>query len=204
MTSRARGASLLLMRSVAWAAILVLVACRAPASSPPSAADPTEPAPAAETPDDVFGPWDGVWKGTFEVWDGDQVLTRLEVEQRYWSDSDTRQEGAFVEQDLESKETVTARAINSKDGDALRCEVEKSTGEKVVHQGRWTGDAIEWFRKTAELEEHFFEKVYTDADGRTWYRIDGWGRYGQGPKLTFVGSYQRIGSEEDARAKRAD
>lgn len=177
---------------------LLLASCRAPSPPAPEEA----PAPPAEVVRDaappmdespVFSPWDGRWRGRFVVKDGEDVLTELQVEQRYRSVSPERQFGFFDERDVATGVRTTATATNSVTPDGLRCEVEKSNGERVVHRGRPTDDGgIEWFRKTPDLEEHFFEKVYTDPSGQTWYAIEGWGRYGGGPRLTFEGRYRRI------------
>jgi len=188
------------MRAATLVALLSLLACRSPAPSAEKAAsDPTsEGAPAssedtASADADPFGPWDGVWQGNFQVKHGDEVLTELEVEQRYWSDGPDAQFGRFEERNIETGELITATATNTVTPDGLRCAVTKSTGETVVHQGRHLGDGrIEWFRKNADLEEHFFERVLTDEQGRTWYTIEGWGRYGDGPRLDLVGRYEKV------------
>jgi hypothetical protein len=192
-------------RFVVFFALASTVACRAPAPTESTADDQPsveEPSPAPDEPAEVdrvsdpFGPWDGVWKGNFQVKHADEILTELEVEQRYRSDGPDVQYGRFRERNVETGEIVTATATNSVTPDGLRCEVTKSTGEAVVHQGRLLGDGrIEWFRKTPDLEEHFFERVFTDERGRTWYTIEGWGRYGDGPKLDLVGRYRRVGDE---------
>jgi len=169
---------------------------KAASSDPDRRQDPEEPA--AASPADVFGPWDGVWKGTFRVLNEGDVLTELSVEQRYRSEGPNVQWGRFEERDVETGELVTATATNSVTPDGLRCEVTKSTGETVVHEGRRIEDGgIEWFRKTPDLEEHFFERVRTDGE-QTEYTIEGWGRYGRGPRLTFEGRYERVGPEPDS------
>lgn len=149
-------------------------------------------------PAEVFAPWDGIWKGRFEVLEGDEVLTRLDVVQKYWSLSPTEQRGVFDERNVDTGERVTKKALNTRQGDELRCQVTGPEG-KVVHQGRWTGEGLEWFRETEELEEHFFEVVETDPNGRTFYEIEGWGRYGGGERLEFRGRYRKVGTEEEAR-----
>ncbi len=151
-----------------------------------------------EMPAEVFAPWDGIWKGRFEVLEGDEVLTRLDVVQKYWSLSPTEQRGVFDERNVDTGERVTKKALNTLQGDELRCQVTGPEG-KVVHQGRWTGEGLEWFRETEELEEHFFEVVETDPNGRTFYEIEGWGRYGGGERLEFRGRYRKVGTEEEAR-----
>ncbi|MGF1510258.1 MAG: hypothetical protein ACFB9M_12230 [Myxococcota bacterium] len=155
--------------------------------------------PSGDTPQAVFEPWDGIWKGQFEVLQGDEVLTTLNVVQRYYSDAPDLQHGRFREQNVETQEVVTAEATNRRTEAGLTCRVVKSTGEEVVHQGEWTGRGIKWFRKTESVEEVFVEEVKTDPDGRTVYFIDGWGRYDGGPKLTFRGRYRKVGSEAEAR-----
>jgi hypothetical protein len=152
-----------------------------------------------EIPEAVFAPWDGIWKGTFEVLDGEEILTRLDVVQKYYSDRPDLQHGRFRERDQATGDVVTARAVNRREGDALICEVQKSTGERVVHRGRWTGRGIEWSRRTDRVEEVFREEVKTDANGYTVYVIDGYGRYDGGPRLTFRGRYRKVGSKEEAR-----
>lgn len=185
--------------------LIGLAACRSPA--PPAEEQPpseTSVEPSAEevTPDppaDVFGPWDGVWQGTFQVKDGEEILTELRVVQRYRSDSIEVQHGRFEERDVETGKVVTATATNRITPDGLRCEVEKSNGTTVVHQGRRLDDGgIEWFRKTPDLEEHFFERVVADEEGRRWYTVEGWGRYGAGPRLSFAGRYRQVGPEPES------
>ena len=192
-------------RFVFFSILVSTLACRAPASSDVAADEQPSVEKPSSTPDeradverlsDPFGPWDGVWKGNFQVKHGDEILTELDVEQRYRSDGPEEQYGRFRERNVETGELVTATATNSVTPDGLRCEVTKSTDETVVHQGRLLGQGrIEWFRKNADLEEHFFERVFTDEQGRTWYTIEGWGRYGDGPKLDLVGRYQKVGGE---------
>lgn len=167
-----------------WGAVMLsLAGCR-------SAAEPPPP--------DVFEPWDGVWQGNFRVLQGDEVVTELRVTQRYWSERPGLQHGRFREVDVETQKVVTATAVNERLRDGLRCTVVKSTGERVVHRGRWTGKAIEWFRETQNVTEFFRESIVS-KDGETYYEIRGWGRYDGGPRLDFEGRYRKVGTERQAR-----
>ncbi|MEM6370653.1 MAG: hypothetical protein AAGD10_18965 [Myxococcota bacterium] len=154
--------------------------------------------PEGQMPAEVFAPWNGVWKGRFEVLKRNEVLTRLDVVQKYWSESPNEQRAVFEERNVQTGERVTKKALNSRKGDDLRCRV-TGPDEEVEHRGRWTGKGLEWFRKTEDLEEHFFEVVETDANGRTYYIIEGWGRYGGGDRLEFRARYKKVGTEEEAR-----
>lgn len=143
-------------------------------------------------PRNVFAPWDGTWVGRFSVKDPHgKTLTTLAVEQRYTSIDPFHQLGYFRETDLATQTLTTATATNSHDGRHMRCEVTKSTGEHVVHEGRWTGEAIEWFRETAQAKEFFSERVSTATDGAVYYDIRGWGEYSGGPRLQFEGRYRK-------------
>ena len=149
-------------------------------------------ADADSVPSDVFRPWDGTWKGRFYVKDGTgRTLTALDVQQTYRSTSPNRQLGYFREVDLATQKITTATATNSHDGRSMRCEVTKSTGEHVVHSGRWTGQAIEWSRSSPKARELFSEHVSTGTDGATYYDIRGWGEYDGGPRLHFEGRYRK-------------
>ena len=146
----------------------------------------------ATVPPNVFAPWDGTWVGRFYVKDAQgRTLTELKVRQTYRSESPQRQLGRFHEVDAASGVITTATATNSHDGRAMRCEVTKSTGEQVVHTGRWTGEAIEWSRSTPRARELFLEQVSTGTDGATYYEIHGWGEYDGGDRLTFEGRYRK-------------
>lgn len=146
----------------------------------------------ATVPANVFQPWDGTWTGRFYVKDGQgRTLTALQVKQTYRSKSPNLQVGHFREIDLASQKITTATATNSHDGQSMRCEVTKSTGEHVVHTGRWTGTAIEWSRDAPDAREFFAERVSTGTDGATYYDIQGWGEYGGGPRLHFEGRYRK-------------
>lgn len=143
-------------------------------------------------PERVFAPWDGTWEGRFHVKDGaGNTLTELSVKQRYWSESPTVQRGEFWEKDLKTGETITAKATNLRQGDRLTCRVEKSNGEVVEHTGRWTGEALEWRRDTRKAKELFRERIVTGTTGETLYEIEGWGEYGDGPRLSFFGRYEK-------------
>ncbi|MEL7370423.1 MAG: hypothetical protein AAFN74_16005 [Myxococcota bacterium] len=164
-----------------------IIACLA-ATFSISAACRTEPT----VPPNVFAPWDGKWIGDFYVKDGNgRTLTTLRVEQEYRSKTPQRQFGYFKEVDMATQKMTTATATNSHDGTSMRCEVAKSNGEHVVHQGRWTGKAIEWSRDTPKAREFFSERVYTDKNGRTQYEITGWGEYDGGDRLHFQGRYTK-------------
>lgn len=147
---------------------------------------------ALKPPPDVFAPWDGTWRGRFFVKDSrGNLLTELDVTQRYWSESPQLQRAEFSERNVKTGEVVTAKATNVREGDRLICRVEKSTGERVEHVGRWTGEALEWSRDTAEARELFRERVLTSTAGETIYLIEGWGEYGGAPRLLFSGRYRR-------------
>ena len=120
-----------------------------------------------------------------------RTLTTLDVQQTYRSISSRHQVAHFREVDVATGVLTTATATNSHDGRALRCEVIKSTGEHIVHTGRWTGAAIEWSRETFNAREFFSEQVSTATDGATYYDIRGWGEYDGGARLHFEGRYRK-------------
>jgi len=148
----------------------------------------------------VLDPFTGVWRGTFKVHSqSGELVTRLEVEQRYWWDGNV-QRGRFIETDQDGN-TVTAEARNFVgDNGKLLCVVEKSNGEGSRHRGSVHDGHLFWHSRQPGRVETFREAVHADEEG-TFYRIHGFGVYGQGDDAAhflFVGEYRRVAEQAEA------
>ncbi|MEM8495662.1 MAG: hypothetical protein AAF663_09785 [Planctomycetota bacterium] len=141
--------------------------------------------PAADRPA-AFEPFDGEWRGTFQVFSAEgELLTELSVEQSYRWEGDV-QMAAFREVDRAGNVT-TANAKNFRnEAGELICRVEKSTGDVTEHVGRVTDGNLFWYGPN----ECFREEVVT-INGVPSYTIDGFGTYGD-QTLLFKGRYQRV------------
>ncbi|MEL6186954.1 MAG: hypothetical protein AAFU79_20200 [Myxococcota bacterium] len=157
------------------------------------------PAPADGPPVAVFAELDGIWRGTFVGYDAaGKELYRLEVEQEYRTIDDHTQQVRL--RDTDSKgQTVTGKGRNVarwKDGELiLECIVEKSNGDRVVHEGRLVrgpqGETeLIWFSRKKGRVETFRERVQSSEQGDV-YAIDGMGVYGETPIL-MAGRYRRV------------
>jgi antitoxin component YwqK of YwqJK toxin-antitoxin module len=143
----------------------------------------------------ILDPFNANWRGEFKVYNFDgKLIDQLEVEQRYsWKGDE--QHGEFVERYRNGK-VARARARNyAKDGQ-LFCEVEKDTGERTVHLGRFEDGVLFWYRQTPDgkITESFKERVVKTPAGRE-YQIDGLGIYkndGSASVLLFEGRYREV------------
>lgn len=151
-------------------------------------------------PVSVFADLDGSWAGTFVGYDLEgNELYRISVRQVYRTVDDGTQ-SVEIEDTFADGAVVTGHGRNVArrlpDGTLeLRCEVEKSNGERVEHRGRLVEGPdgrteIVWFSRRAGRREMFREAVRRDGGG--WlYTIDGAGAYGE----TFVvmaGRYRKL------------
>ncbi|MEM8873906.1 MAG: hypothetical protein AAGD32_06560 [Planctomycetota bacterium] len=134
----------------------------------------------------AFEPFDGNWRGTFQVFSAEgELLTELGVEQSYRWEGNV-QVADFREVDTDGNVT-TAKAKNFRnEAGELICRVEKSTGDVTEHVGRVTDGNLFWYGPN----ECFREEVVT-INGVPSYTIDGFGTYGD-TTLLFKGRYQRV------------
>jgi hypothetical protein len=151
--------------------------------------------PQQKTIRQILGPFNANWRGEFKVYNFDgKLIDQLEVEQRYsWKGEE--QHGVFVERHRNGK-VVRARARNYEKDGRLVCEVEKDTGERTVHWGRFEDGALFWYRQTPDgkVTESFKERVIKTGAGRE-YQIDGLGIYKSGNTasvLLFEGRYREV------------
>jgi hypothetical protein len=144
---------------------------------------------------EILDPFTAKWQGTFKVYSYDgRLVDQLEVEQRYWWEGD-EQHAVFIERYRDGK-TVRARARNYEKNGQFFCEVEKDTGERTVHLGRFEDGLLFWYRQTPDgnVTESFKERVAKTAAGRE-YQIDGLGVYknaGSTSVLFFEGRYREV------------
>ena len=166
-----------------------------------AAAEPMPDAP----PVAVFAELDGSWEGAFVGWDAaGQEQYRIQVRQTYRTLNDTVQE-VRIEDRLPDGTVITGKGRNvahrRDDGSLdLRCEVKKSNGDRVVHQGRLVtgpdgGHQIIWHSDGGDRVESFREYVETGPDGDV-YVIAGTGRYGA-TLMIMAGRYHRTDDGDD-------
>jgi hypothetical protein len=143
----------------------------------------------------ILDPFNANWRGEFKVYNFDgKLIDQLEVEQRYsWKGDE--QHGVFTERQRNGK-VVRARARNYEKNGQLVCEVEKDSGERTVHWGRFEDGALFWYRQASDgkITESFKERVVKTATGRE-YQIDGLGIYksaGSTSILLFEGRYREM------------
>lgn len=143
----------------------------------------------------ILDPFTAHWRGEFKVYNFDgKLIDQLQVEQRYsWKGNE--QIGVFIERYKDGK-VVRARARNYEKDGQLVCEVEKDSGERTVHLGRFEDGALFWYRQTLDgkITESFKERVVKTAAGRE-YQIDGLGIYknvGSTSVLIFEGRYREM------------
>ncbi len=161
--------------------------------------------PAAQTsragpPVAVFTMLDGTWSGRFIGLDPEgRELFGLTARHTYRTISDTEQE-VEIRDVMDDGTVITGRGVNSAvrgpDGRlVLKCVVEKSDGQTVNHDGRLIrgpeGDEqIVWYSRSANGTETFRELVRVEGE-RTFYEINGMGRYGDS-LILMTGRYQKI------------
>jgi hypothetical protein len=147
---------------------------------------------------DVFKELEGHWAGTFVGYHPTgKELYRIGVKQWYRTVNATTQE-VRLEDTMADGTIVTGKGQNtatrSVDGSLrLACRVNKSNGDKVIHQGRIVrgpaGDnQIVWYTKTPGRTETFREWVQGSKDSRS-YHIHGLGSYG-GKLMLMAGQYR--------------
>ena len=155
--------------------------------------------PAETPPVDVFHELDGTWAGTFVGYDETGAeLYRIAVRQTYRTVDDHTQE-VTIRDTMPDGKVIEGQGRNTAhrgaDGQlVLRCEVIKSTGETVEHDGRLvtgpTGrEELVWYSRSEDRVETFREWVFDDNGTRT-YAIHGMGRYG-GQLMLMAGEYRK-------------
>lgn len=153
--------------------------------------------PGPPRPVEVFSELDGTWVGTFVGYDAAGVeLYRIGVRQTYVTVDETTQT-VEVEDTMPDGTVIRGRGKNvarrRPDGTlALTCIVDKSTGERVEHEGRLVrgpdGDPqLVWFSASDKRSETFRERVRHEGT-LVVYSIDGRGRYGEAEML-MAGRY---------------
>ena len=139
-------------------------------------------------PVDIFKSLDGTWEGTFIGYGADgRELYRIAVRQHYRTVSDSTQMVDITDR-MSDGTVIRGRGQNvasrQPDGSLkLTCEVKKSNGDNVRHDGRIVegvdgAEQIIWHSSDVQRTETFREHVYRDADGKLIYEINGMGRYG--------------------------
>lgn len=153
------------------------------------------PAPSA-----VFAALDGTWEGTFAGYDAEgRELYRIHARHTYRTVDGERQ-AAEIEDTLADGTVITGEGYNvarrRPDGSlVLLCQIEKSNGERVEHQGT-LGQApdgtpqLVWHSREPGRLEIFREVVRREGDGWV-YTIDGYGRYGD-TEVVMAGRYRKI------------
>ncbi|MCI0699089.1 hypothetical protein L0337_44690 [candidate division KSB1 bacterium] len=151
--------------------------------------------PQQQTIHQILDPFNANWRGEFKVYNFDgKLIDQLEVEQRYsWKGDE--QIGVFIERYKDGK-VVRARARNYEKDGQLVCEVEKDSGERTLHLGRFEDGALFWYRQTPDgkITESFKERVVRTGAGRV-YQIDGLGVYKSENTtsiLLFEGRYREM------------
>lgn len=147
----------------------------------------------------ILDPWTGSWAGQFTVYAQDgRVLTKLDVQQRYWWDGDIQR--AEFRETAQDGTVTTANARNLVDDEGrLVCIVEKSTGEVSKHFGNTADGFLFWYGNTPGRIETFRERVAVDEAGQRTYEITGFGVYGEGEsakQFLFAGSYREVETPE--------
>ena len=154
-------------------------------------------------PVSVFAELDGTWEGTFAGYDTEgKELYRIAVRQHYQTVDGERQ-AVRIRDTLEDGTIITGEGFNvarrEADGSlSLRCLVEKSTGDRVEHQGRLGRDPdglpqLVWYSNAADRVEVFREVVRHEGGGLV-YTIDGVGRY-DGTVIVMAGRYRKVESD---------
>jgi hypothetical protein len=162
-----------------------------------SLASPQTTPPAPPRPVEVFSDLDGTWEGTFVGYDEEGVeLYRIGVRQTYKTIDDTTQT-VEVEDTMPDGTVITGKGRNvarrRSDGTfALTCVVDKSTGERVEHEGRVVRGpdgvpGLVWFSNDKDRSETFRERVRREGTLEV-YAIDGMGRYGE-TRMLMAGRY---------------
>ena len=169
---------------------------------------------------DVFGPWNGKWKGQFIVYNdpngqqkgkaqpreiskamldgmGLEESLRIDVEQEYVSTSPYYQtvkiRDTYTDGDGKVN-VVESTGYNKVEDTQILCVVNKPD-EQVIHQGMVPADStIIWGRDVRDPTkvEYFYEEIKANT-----YFIVGWGYYGEDdpeltPKTWFYAAYQRV------------
>ncbi len=150
----------------------------------------------ANPPVEVFAELDGTWVGQFVGYDASgKELYRIDVRQEYATVNDNVQT-VSIRDALGDGTVVTgtgknvARLVDGKT--VLTCEVTKSNGDHVAHEGRVVSlpsgrKGLVWSSVSDDRSETFLEFV-TRENGDTVYRIQGTGRYGK-TLITMSGRY---------------
>ncbi len=141
---------------------------------------------------EVFGPFDGEWRGVFKMYKQDGTfIDSLVVHQKYWWDGEV-QKGVFSDTFSDGRVEMSD-AQNFVRNDTLFCVVKKRSGEETTHFGTYDAGRLTWWRKipASNLQESFKEYVAV-INGKRTYFIDGVGVYGEGEHqniMLFEGRY---------------
>ena len=171
-----------------------------PTTAPGEHRSPPQQGKPPADPISVFRSLDGTWRGTFVGYDTrGQELYRIGVRQTYET-VDAHTQTVTIRDEMPGGKTITGRGKNTAHRDAkgslrLRCEVAKSNGERVVHQGRLVrgpdgGREIVWWSTKKGRAETFREWVTKRKGRRDVYHIHGMGRYGD-TSMLMAGRYTR-------------
>ncbi len=168
---------------------------------------------------DVYKPLDGIWEGTFYIYehqegqiDGEmtpdllnekfflgpslKIMDSIAVRQEYQSHTPYYQTVDITDIYVSEGDTtlVKSNGVNKIERGKMWCVVQKPD-EKIVHAGTEEGDhTIIWSRNESSPlhKEYFREKVSTEN-----YQIVGYGYYGSDdttlmPKTWFLANYHRV------------
>ncbi len=148
----------------------------------------------------VFSELDGKWEGNFIGYNSKgEILYKIEVTQTYKTINDTTQE-VYIKDKSEDGKVTTGKGKNiatkNSDGSlSLKCIVEKSSGDKVEHNGTISkgpdGEKnIIWYSEKPGRIETFRESVEKRSDGE-YYLIQGMGIYGK-TSVLMSGKYKKV------------
>ncbi len=201
----------------------MLWGCNSRAPVPGNVADISTPPPVSEADKKyagVFAPLDGVWEGTFYIYEDSlgqrpgmaqprnlenlefagmalRQVQEIEVRQHYVSETPYFQRvtiwDTYTDENGQTR-TVKSVGVNKVENGTLWCIVKKPD-ETIIHRGTLAGEGtIIWERNERNplKIEYFHENIEGD-----YYKIVGWGYYGNddpklSPRLWFVGDYLKV------------
>lgn len=149
---------------------------------------------ASSTPDGIYRPWDGEWKGEFAIYSPTGEKRSIQVHHVYRSRSDTHQDVEIFDT-LPDGATIRKTATNTVEDGRLVCRVFEEDGRlEVEHQGALVDGYLIWSSRDADgrVRQVFRERVVGDL-----YTIDGFGIYGAQREVVeiYAGRYRRVGSQ---------
>lgn len=167
---------------------------------------------------DIFKPWDGIWEGSFQVYQDPVGQTKkqdsapvpdsnlikkmaleleVKVRQYYRSVTPYYQQVEITDRYIQDSDTMTITSIgvNKVENGRLWCLVQKPA-EKVIHEGMRFDESgtIIW---TREVSDPFCKEYFKESISRNTYTIMGYGYYGHdrpdlNPKTWFLAKYRLI------------